>query len=94
MFTLVYLKGQFNRPETLMPFLQTNAGNEALVQVDCITPFAGSKADLTEKVCQYLSNVDPDFMVINNVADYSNTESSSKDSAVDYLVIQVHVQRK
>lgn len=39
MQTLVYIKNQFNRPDTLLPFLQSNVGKSPLIQVECVTPF-------------------------------------------------------
>jgi len=39
MFTLIYHNGQFNRPDTLLPFLQANVGMSPLIQVDCIMPY-------------------------------------------------------
>lgn len=44
MFTLVYINNQFNRPDTLLPFLQTNVGKSEIIQIDCVTPpFMGQK---------------------------------------------------
>ena len=64
MFTLIYNKGQFNRPDTLVPFLQSNVGEYPLLQVDCVTPFPGSKDDLERAVCEYLSKIIPDISLI------------------------------
>ena len=33
MFTLIYNNEQFNRPDTLVPFLQSNVGKDALIQI-------------------------------------------------------------
>lgn len=92
MFTLIYHNGQFNRPDTLVPFLQSNVGGYPSLRVDCITPFPGSTDDLVKAVCDYLNKIDPDIEVNSNVVNCSSTESSSKGDYVDYLVIQIHVQ--
>ena len=93
MFTLIYNKGQFNRPDTLVPFLQNNVGEYPLLQVDCVTPFPGSKDDLERAVCEYLSKIIPDIEVTPNVTQFPSTESNEKGDFVDYLALQVHVQR-
>ena len=102
MFTLIYNKGQFNRPDTLVPFLQSNVGEYPLLQVDCVTPFPGSKDDLERAVCEYLSKIVSDIKVTPNVTDIkvtpnvtpeSSTERNAKGDFVDYLALQVHVQR-
>lgn len=93
MFTLIYNKGQFNRPDTLVPFLQSNIGESSLLQVDYITPFPGSKEILAKAVCEYLSKIVSDISVTPNVTQFPNTESNEKDDFVNYLALQVHVQR-
>ena len=93
MFTLIYNKGQFNRPDTLVPFLQSNVGEYPLLQVDCVTPFPGSKDDLERAVCEYLSKIVSDIEVTPNVTPESSTERNVKGDFVDYLALQVHVQR-
>ena len=93
MFTLIYNKGQFNRPDTLVPFLQSNVGEYPLLQVDCVTPFHSSKDDLERAVCEYLSKIVSDIEVIPNVTPESSTERNAKGNFVDYLALQVHVQR-
>ena len=55
MFTLIYHNGQFNRPDTLLPFLHANVGMSPLIQVDCIMPYKGIAGQLTDDVCEYLS---------------------------------------
>ena len=55
MFTLIYHNGQFNRLDTLLPFLQANVGMSPLIQVDCIMPYKGIVGQLTDDVCEYLS---------------------------------------
>ena len=93
MFTLIYNNGQFNRPDTLVPFLQSNIGEYPLLQVDCVTPFSGRKDDLVKAVCEYLSKIVLDIEVTPNVTPESNTESNQDGNYVNYLALQVHVQR-
>ncbi len=90
MFTLIYNKGQFNRPDTLVPFLQSNVGEYPLLQVDCV----GSKDDMERAVCEYLSKIVPDIEVTPNVTQFPSTEINEKGDFVDYLALQVHVERK
>lgn len=93
MFTLIYNNGQFNRPDTLVAFLQSNVGEFPLLQVDCITPFPGSKDDLEKTVCEYLSKMVSDIEVTPNVTQFPSTESNEKGDFVNYLALQVYVQR-
>jgi hypothetical protein len=46
MFTLIYINGNFNRPETLQSFLQSNIGKSPMLQVDCVSPYKGTDQDL------------------------------------------------
>ena len=78
----------------MVPFLQSNVGGYPSLQVDCITPFQGTKYDLVKAVCEYLNKVDPDIEVTYNVTSYPKTESNSKSDFVDYLAMQIHVQQK
>ena len=94
MFTLIYNKGQFNRPETLVPFLQSNIGEYPLLQVDCITPYKGKEADLVRDVCEYLSKVISSINVTYNMTQNASTESNPNGFFVNYLVIQIHVEGK
>ena len=89
MFTLIYNNGQFNRPDTLVPFLQSNIGKCPLLRVDCITPYKGKEADLVRDVCEYLSKVAPTIMVTYNMTQNASTESNSNGFFVNYLVIQI-----
>ena len=77
-----------------MPFLQSNVGCYPSLQVDCITPFQGTKDDLVMAVCEYLNKIDPDIEVTYNVTNYPRTETNSKDVFVNYLAMQIHVQQK
>lgn len=67
MYTLVYLNGNFNRPDTLPSFLQSNIGKSPLIQIDCVTPFQGTVEELAEEVCEHLNNVDPQIKVFVDV---------------------------
>lgn len=91
MFTLVYLKNQFNRPDTLLSFLQSNIGKNSLIQIDCITPFQGKENDLAVEVCEYLSNIDQSIEVTYRMTQNVSTETNVKGCFVRYLVIQVQV---
>ena len=94
MFTLIYHNGQFNRPESLVPFLQSNIGEYPLLQVDCITPYKGKEKDLIRDVCEYLSKVDSSINVTYNITQNASTESNSNCDFVKYLVIQIHVEEQ
>ena len=37
MFTLIYFQGTFNRPDTLVPFLESHVGMNPIIQIDCVT---------------------------------------------------------
>lgn len=91
MFTLIYNHGQFNRPNNLLSFLQTNIGEWPLIQIDCVTPYSGIEKELVHDVCEYLSGVDSKIEVSYNMTQNCSTESSDKGTIVRYLVIQVHV---
>lgn len=92
MFTLIYNNGQFNRPDTLQSFLQSNIGEYPLLQVDCLTPFSGRKDDLIKAVCEYLSKIVPGIEVTPNITPESSTENNENGDFVNYLVLQVFVQ--
>lgn len=92
MFTLIYNNGHFNKPDTLLPFLQFNIGEYPLLQVDCITPYKGKEADLVRDVCEYLSKAESTIIVMYNMTQNASTESNSNGFFVNYLVIQIHVE--
>lgn len=91
MFTLIYHNGQFNRPDTLLPFLQANVGMNPLIQIDCILPYKGTSGQLMDDVCEYLSKHDPSIEVIPNIIQNCSTAVAENGQVVSYLVIQVHV---
>ena len=92
MFTLVYLNGRFNRPETLNLFLESNIGGSPLLQVDCITPYHGTTKELIHDVCEYLSHISPEIEVIFDMIRNSSTESHDDKWLVHFLVIQITVK--
>lgn len=94
MFTLIYHNGQFNRPDTLLPFLQANVGMSPLIQIDCIMPYKGTAGQLMDVVCEYLSKQDPSIQVIPNIIQNRSAAVSENGQMVSYLVIQVHVMNR
>lgn len=92
MFTLIYNDGQLNKPSTMLPFLQANAGGSALLQVDCVTPFKGTEHELIQMVCNHLNHVYPHYEVTYNVTQNCSTEQNTEGFFVKYLVIQVCVK--
>ena len=91
MFTLIYNNEQFNRPDTLVPFLQSNVGKDALIQIDCITPFVGTKEQMEQEVCYYLSKVVSEIKVKHKMTQNFSTEFTTKGELVKYLVMWIHV---
>ena len=94
MYTLIYLNGQFNKPDTLLPFLQSNIGCASLLQIDCITPFKGNEKNFIQDVCDHLNRIDSQIEVDNIVTKNASIESTLKGDYVKYMVIQVLVKEK
>lgn len=94
MFTLIYYQGKFNRPDTLLPFLESNVGRDSLIQIDCVTPYQGTELDLIAEVCDYLNRVNPQIEVNYNVTMSKNSESSNSGTKVNYLAIQLRVMAR
>jgi phosphatidate phosphatase APP1 len=94
MFTLISYNGQFNRPDTLIPFLESNLGNSPLLQIDCVTPYYGTTQDLIKEVCDHLSKNVPNVEVTYNATKNASTESNTEGCFVKYLVIQVNIKEK
>lgn len=94
MFTLIYHNTQFNRPNTLLPFLQANVGKSPQIQIDCIMPYNGTAGQLMDEVCVYLSKLDPQIDVWPNLILNRSTENSEIGQIVSYLVIQIDVRSK
>lgn len=94
MFTLIYFKGKFNRPDTLMPFLECNVGKNPLMQIDCVTPYLGTEQDLIAAVCDYLNGIVPQIEVNYNVTMSKNSETNSNGTTVNYLAVQLQVNQR
>ena len=75
MFTLIYHNGQFNRPDTLLPFPQANVGQSPQIRIDGIMPYMGTAGQLMDEVCAYLSKPDLQIEVWPNVILNRSTES-------------------
>ena len=87
MFTLIYHNGQFNRPDTLLPFLQANVGKSPQIQIDCIMPYNGTAGQLGDAVCAYLSKIDPQIEVLPNMIVNRSSKRTETGEVVIYLVI-------
>ena len=92
MFTLIYFNGAFNRPDTLLPFLESNVGKDPLMQIDCVTPYHGTEQDLINEVCEYLNGMNPHIEVSYNVTISMNLEKSIDGTNVNYLALQLQVK--
>ena len=91
MFTLIYLNGNFNRPEDLRPFLETNIGKSPLLRIDCITPYKGTEKELIESVCNYLNSIVNGITVSYNCTQNASSESTNKGVIMHYIVIKINV---
>lgn len=91
MYTLIYLNGKFNRPDTLSQFLLSNVGETPLVQIDCITPYIGTESELIEEVCNYLSRIERQINVSNNCTQNVSMTELPKGHAVNYIVMQLSI---
>jgi hypothetical protein len=91
MFTLVYLNGKFNRPDTLSQFLLSNVGEAPLLQLDCITPYMGTESELIKDICNYLSRIERKINVSYNCTQNESTSELPKGHAVNYIVIQLTI---
>lgn len=94
MFTLIYFQGKFNRPDTLLPFLENNVGKDTLLQIDCVTPYQGTEQDLIEEVCDYLNNIVPQIEVNYTVTISKNSETNEVGTKINYLAIQLRVSQR
>lgn len=94
MYTLVYLNGNLNRPDTLLFFLQSNVGKSVLIQIDCVTPFQGTTDDLAAKVCSHLSAIDPLIEVeLREIKNASDKSAISKQQ-VHFMLLQIKIANK
>lgn len=92
MYTLVYLNGNLNRPDTLPSFLQANVGKSPLMQIDCVTPFQGTADELIDKVCEHLNGIDPMIKVSFNVIQNVSSEATNTKQLVHFIAMQINVQ--
>ena len=91
MFTLVYINGNLNRPETLLSFLQSNIGKSAHLQVDCVTPYQGTDQELINEVCDHLNNIDQEISVKYIMTQNASKEVIKKTERIHFIVIQINV---
>ncbi len=94
MYTLVYLNGNLNRPDTLPSFLHSNVGKSPLMQIDCVTPFQGTANELVEKVCGHLNAIDPLIKVELREIKNSSAESGKSKQLVHFMVLQIVITNK
>lgn len=94
MYTLIYMDGHFNRPETLGTYILANAGKSPLLRVDCLTPFKGSEQDFVHDVCHYLSSVNPHYEVSCNTTQNVSTEKKDGQSFVNFLAMQIAITER
>ncbi len=94
MYTLIYLNGHFNKPDTLVSFLQSNVGQSPLLRVDCVTPYQGTEKEITNDVCDYLNKICHDLNVIYTITQNVSTEKKNGKTFVIFLVIQIHILEK
>lgn len=94
MFTLIYYKGQFNKPDTLLPFLKANVGKNPQIQIDCIMPYNGTAGQLEDAVCAYLSKIVPEIEVLPNMILNRSSESTEAGDVVSYLVMCIDVKNR
>ena len=94
MYTLIYNNAHFNRPNTLLPFLQANIGKSPQIQIDCIMPYKGTAGQLMDVVCAYLSKLDRQIEVRSSVILNRSIEITLTGQIVSYLVIEINVQSK
>lgn len=86
MFTLIYLNSRFNKPTTLLPFLQDK--NTPILRVNCVTPYMGTKDELARSVCDYLSSLMPNLSVMRDKVLNASMENMDGGIVVNYLDIQ------
>lgn len=94
MFTLIYFQGKFNRPDTLVPFLESNVGKDPLMQIDCVTPYQGTEHDLIAELCDYLNRINPQIEVNYNVTMSRSSETNEIGTRINYLAIQLRVNQR
>ena len=93
MYTLIYYNGQFNRPDTLLPFLESNVGETPFLQIDCVTPYQGTVEGLIQEACHYLNGIDSHIAVNHQEILSKSTDTCAGKTIVKYLSIQLQVSR-
>ena len=91
MFTLVYFNGKLNKPETLSPFLHSNVGKNAMLRVDCVTPYKGTEQELIKEVCEHLNRVDLQIEVTYQMTQNVSAEVTKTKQVVHFIVLQIRV---
>lgn len=94
MFTLIYYQGKFNRPDTLLPYLENNVGKDSILQIDCVTPYQGTEQDLIKELCEYLNGISSQIEVSYNVTMSTNSETTEVGTKINYLAIQLQVSQR
>lgn len=94
MYTLVYIKNQFNRPDTLSNFLEAHIGESPLLRIDCISPYKGTEQDLVAEVCDYLSCINPRIQVFYSMTQNVSVEKTKDECLVNFLVMQIQIVSK
>lgn len=94
MYTLVYIKNQFNRPDTLSNFLEANIGESPLLRIDCISPYQGTEQELIMGVCDYLSSINPRIKVTHCKTQNISVENTKDGGLVNFLVMQIQIEYK
>lgn len=91
MFTLIHLNSRFNKPTTLLLFLQSNIGNTPMLRVDCVSPYMGTEDELAQNVCDYLSNITPTLSVTCDKVLNASKENTDGGTIVKYLDLQIQI---
>jgi len=94
MYTLIYLNGQFNKPDTLESFIRTNIGQSPSLRVDCLTPYRGTEHDIINDVCRYLNGIYKQLEVSYCTTQNVSTKVKEGFDYVDFLVIQIRISLK
>ena len=94
MFTLVYIRNQFNRPDTLLPFLQSNIGQAPLLRIDCVNPYQGTEQDIVREVCDFLSSIDPHLEVTYCMTQNVSSEVKDQGFWIHFIVMQIKIQTR
>ena len=94
MYTLIYYNGQFNRPDTLLPFLESNVGKTPFLQIDCVTPYQGTVEGLIQETCNYLNEINSHIAVNHQEILSKSTDSCAGKSIVKYLSVLLEVNQR